>query len=170
MIDTYAGCEYPKVRHLRLDSALQVFGQSLPRMFPGFSGIEALVGIASGGFEPSFLLMDVLDCPLLPVCYSCVNGNDLSPHVPRLQKRSYFSAVRGKQVLIVDDVVCYGKTLWKVSHRVAETKPAALYGCAVAGYNEQIFYDKDRALEYLIRSLHPRIMRAGQHFLCSFPL
>lgn len=169
-LTTYAGCGPPKVRHLRRDSTLQVFGQSLPEMFPGLSGIEALVSIASGGFEPSFLLMDMLDCPLLPVCYSWMSRNDRSPHVPRLQKKSYFSALRGKQVLIVDDVVSSGKTLWKVSRRVASAQPKALYGCAVTGYNEQSWYSREAALEMLVSRLRPSILQIGQHFLCSLPL
>lgn len=167
---TYAKNRPPKGRHLHGRSTLQLFGQSLPRMFPGLSGIEALVGIASGGFEPSFLLMDMLDCPLLPVCYSWVHGNDVSPHVPRLLKDPYFSSLKGKRVLLVDDVIHTGKSLWKVSRRVASAQPKALYGCAVTGYNEQSWYSAEEALGRLVPSLRPGIIQIGQHFLCSLPL
>lgn len=167
-IISYAKDTPPKNRHLRWDYTLQLFGRSLPKLFPGLSGIEVLVGIASGGFEPSFLLMDMLDCPLLPVAYSHVHGTDTTPHLPKLQKGPYLSALHGKQVLLVDDVVYSGKALWKVSCEVASAQPRALYGCAVAGLSEQIVYDKKEALKRLVPSLRPGVLQVGQHFLCSF--
>jgi adenine/guanine phosphoribosyltransferase-like PRPP-binding protein len=112
---------------------MQVFGRVLRNLLDKKSiSIDTLVCVASGGFEPSFLMMDILkkDC-LIPLRYSFKRSDN---KVKTTGKQStYTSKIKNKKVLVVDDWVASGKSLNIVFDYIAKKRPEEIYGTAVIG-------------------------------------
>ena len=112
---------------------VQRFGLNLPILSDYIEDTDTIVCVASGGFEPSYLLMDMMDKEDLAVMrYSYNNKNDSEVRVPAFVTESDLgSQIEGKKVLVVEDVVSTCKSLNQVMKFVYNRKPKEVYGTSV---------------------------------------
>ncbi len=94
-----------------------------------------IIPIASGGFEPAALLAERVNPEkLFPMRYSKCYHNDAAVLVPPAAPSEYAAQqIEGKNVLIIDDVVCTGMTAEKVIDKVKKHDPATVYFATVIG-------------------------------------
>jgi len=93
---------------------------------------DVIVGVSRGGWVPARLLSDLLENPnLANVKVECYMGINEMKEVPTLTQ-SLSAEVKGKKVLVVDEVSDWGKSLTLVAAHVMErgareVKTATLY-------------------------------------------
>lgn len=86
------------------------------------SDINLIIAVASGGFEPALYLSALRDIEMDAVRYSSRRGDR--------EVRFYGNVpdnVKGRRVLIVDDILASGDTAYEVSEWVKLQKPEAAY-------------------------------------------
>lgn len=129
----YGSKDSAKKRHLVcLPTYVQCFGMLLSDGLSEIGPIDSLVCIASGGFEPSFLAMNILEKNYLTIVrYSRIEKKDSGVAV--LGEEDFVSNVKDKNVLIVEDIISTGQTLSNVIDYVHNVKPKSLYGIVVLG-------------------------------------
>ena len=130
----YSNEENAKPRHLANSNGhkeIQDFGLILTEIASVKEPFDTIVCCASGGFEPSFLAMDILEKnTIVPVRYSWVSGDrqDFKVKFPKYAPDDYLSSkVDGKKVLVVEDVVSSGRSLAEVLEMVEDNKPGDLW-------------------------------------------
>ncbi|GAG26571.1 unnamed protein product, partial [marine sediment metagenome] len=124
-----------KYRHLReYRGEVYNFGLNLPDISD--ESFDTLVCVASGGFEPAFLAMDMMEKDsLIPVRYSMRQRNDFEVKVLKKASTAYPQRIEGKRVLVIEDWVVSGKSLAEVMRYVAGMKPNKLCGMAATGHD-----------------------------------
>ena len=135
---------------------VQRFGLNLPIISDYIGDIDTIACVASGGFEPSYLLMDMMEKEELAVMrYSYNNKDDSEVRVPAYVSENYLgSQIKGKKVLVVEDMVSTGESLGQVMKFVSNLKPKEVYGTSVIGNNYVINLNAN-----ILNPLHP--------FLCE---
>ena len=129
-ITAYSDSKYAKGQHLdkpASKSRIQKFGQMLNKLKQ--HGFDSLICIASGGFEPAFLAMHVLDNDsLTSVRYSRMSKYDSKVKIPANAPANYLSqTVENKKVLLIEDFPCTGTTLVNVVSKLIQHNPSELY-------------------------------------------
>ena len=133
--------DYAKTRHLRdAEQNVQRFGIELQKTFDNTKPIDTLVCIASGGFEPSFLAMDIIEKEELAVVrYSNESRDDQEVKVPiHTPEENLKSKIKDKTVLVIEDIVYTGMTLAKVMKYASGFMPNELYGIAVERLSHEL--------------------------------
>ncbi|MCK5025522.1 MAG: phosphoribosyltransferase [Nanoarchaeota archaeon] len=134
---------------------VQRFGLNLPIISDYIGDIDTIACVASGGFEPSYLLMDMMEKEELAVMRYSNNKNDSEVRVPAYISKNYLdSQIKGKKVLVVEDMVSTGISLGQVMKFVSNFKPKVNYGTSVIGNN------------YALK-LNANILNPLQPFLCE---
>ncbi|MEA3514453.1 MAG: phosphoribosyltransferase [Nanoarchaeota archaeon] len=135
---------------------VQRFGLNLPTISDYIRDIDTIICVASGGFEPSYLLMDMMEKKDLVVMrYSYNNKNDSEVKMPAfVAETDRDSQIKNKSVLVVEDVVSTGKSLGMVMKFVYNRKPKKVYGTSVIGSNYP-------------SNLNANILSPFQPFLCE---
>ncbi|MDO8516557.1 MAG: phosphoribosyltransferase [Nanoarchaeota archaeon] len=87
--------------------------------------IDLIIPIMSGGFEPAALLKDWLAIDqFLPIRYSSRTKKDDSVLVPALAPEDYIKEqIKGKNILLIDDIKASGKTLHDVNQFLKQNFP-----------------------------------------------
>lgn len=124
-----------KYRHLESQyDNLQKMGLEFQNILENrrFIRPDSLVCIASGAFEPSFLIMDILDIKeLTPIRYSRCCKKDKEVLVPKNAPKDYVSSkIKNKHVLVIEDWINGGQTLEKVIMHILEIGPGVVSGIA----------------------------------------
>lgn len=90
--------------------------------------------IASGGFEPSYLALNLIDREELTIArYSRIKKADKKVLTPKNAPEDYLdSAVKGKIVLVCEDSIGRGNTIQKLLQEIIKSKPTGLYGAVVS--------------------------------------
>jgi hypoxanthine phosphoribosyltransferase len=92
-------------------------------------GIDCIVGISRGGLIPAVALSNVLGVSALhviAVSRNVGNGQYLDKQPPRALSGADLEAVRGKHVLVVDDVAGTGETLHYVREKARDSGAASV--------------------------------------------
>lgn len=72
--------------------------------------LDVIVGVSRGGLMPANTLSQILDVPLLPVCYSSKKGKgDDKNH------QNILPVLADKKILILDDICDSGSTLKEIN-------------------------------------------------------
>jgi len=97
--------------------------------------IDLIIPIASGGFEPSALTADYLGVDkMFPLRYSRVSRTDSKVLVPsRAPVRYPKQQIKGKRILIIDDIVGSGRTLSQFAKWIRRHSPTKVYFAVVQG-------------------------------------
>ena len=125
-----------KARHLFYKSDyVQRFGLKLQQASNSMADIDTIVCVASGGFEPSYLAMDMLEKEDLGVMrFSYIERKDSKVRVPACTPYSCLDAqIRDKRVMVVEDWMASGRSWSYVMKFTSDFKPAELYGGSVIG-------------------------------------
>ena len=125
-----------KLRHLFYKSdKVQRFGLKLPQVSSSMADIDTIVCVASGGFEPSYLTMDMLEKEDLSVMrFSYIERKDSKVKVPACTSyRCLDAQIRDKKVMVVEDWIASGRSWSYVMKFTSDFKPAELYGGSVIG-------------------------------------
>lgn len=122
-----------RCRHLlNYQQEVYQFGLKLPDILNG--PFDTLVCVATGGFEPSFLAMDIMEKDsLIPVRYSHRRQMDTKVKILKKASAAYPRMIKDKKVLVIEDWTIDGKSLVKVMKYVAKMEPSELYSAAVTG-------------------------------------
>jgi hypothetical protein len=89
-------------------------------------GINLIIPIASGGFEPALLVADYFNVDVFPVRYSSFSKSDNEVKTPRLMPANISrEMIAGKNVLIVDDIVSRCRTSVAVAQWIANLSPSS---------------------------------------------
>jgi len=110
-------------------SLIQDFGQKLSR-----KSHDKLVGIVSGGLEPSFLATDILEKgmdDLILLRYSKRSGDSQSL-VPKNAPADYLGSIAGREVIVIEDYVVNGITMGAVVDAIKTYKPKNIDGIALS--------------------------------------
>ena len=122
LINTY-GLHTNKERNLANESKNVAL---LGRVFqPNADNLEfdIIIPVASGGFEPSFLLADILEKDLHPIRCSPLR-HDLYVHMPL---PNALNKIKDKNVLVVEDTLVTGYTLSAILVNLNKLNPNMLY-------------------------------------------
>jgi len=102
-------------------------------------GVDMVVAVASGGFEPAYLAMNILGVDeFLPIRYSHVSRHDLGVKTPALAPENYAAAIKGKSVLLVDDVILSGRSILQCMDYALQHDPKGLYISSMMGGNSKL--------------------------------
>jgi phosphoribosylpyrophosphate synthetase len=99
------------------------------------AGINLIIPVASGGFEPALLVADYLGVSnLFPIRYSIAHRFDKEVRIPRnIPLPMASQTINGKNVLIVDDISDTGNTAKRIAKWVTSLGPKrAFYLCVDA--------------------------------------
>lgn len=137
-IRRYSSKEPSKVRHIQPAELKELnrFCHQLTKHVP--SQIDTIACIASGGFEPSYAVGGLVykDAEIVPFRYSRWYKEDKTLKVPKNAEKDYLdSRIRGKTVLLLEDVIITGETLLKCARAISKLGPKELYCASV--YSER---------------------------------
>jgi hypoxanthine phosphoribosyltransferase len=134
--------EVAKLRHLSTTGyRLRNFTDALQKIVgTKIVDLASIVCVASGGFEPSYLAANIAGLEkITAIRYSRYAQHDKQILVPRDASHDYLeSAIRKKNVLVVDDFILNGKTMLDVLKEIIAIKPTALYCAVVNDYRVMI--------------------------------
>lgn len=134
------GC---KNRHLSADEfGVSNYNSSLEKDVNGME-FDLIIPVASGGFEPGLLAADYWDVDnIFPVRYSTQSRNDKEVLVPNQAPKDYAEKqIKGKRVLVVDDIVSSGQTAENILQWVKKHDPEMLSFAAVNIMTDRNFSD-----------------------------
>ena len=151
-------------------NTVHAFGRNLYDECRNITGIDTIVCVAGGGFEPSYLAMDILEKEELAVMrYSSYRSMpDSNVKLPKFAPKGYINdQIKNKKVLVIEDYVVSGKSLNKVMNYISKRKSREIYCTTVIGSNfylpcikqevlngsEEVFCEKEEDIRYII--LHP---------------
>ncbi|MBW6462367.1 MAG: phosphoribosyltransferase [DPANN group archaeon] len=123
-----------KVRYLRhFWYGVQKLGIALQENFDSeFKVHDVIVSVASGGFEPAYLIMHIMEKDHLFVLRYSTRRSDCKVQVFE-KDNNYFLGenLTGQNVFVIDDVIEYGDSMFEVLKYVVNLKPSKLYGFSV---------------------------------------
>ena len=92
-------------------------------------GVNLIISIASGGFEPAALTADYLGVnQIFPVRYSHLSHYDKKVLVPQYTPDNYSQRqIQGKAVLIIDDIFDTGRTASAITKWAKKHGPTKIY-------------------------------------------
>lgn len=141
-----------KKRHLA-DNEITVTtcGISVNRKIKG--SIDAIMPVASGGFEPAALLASYLDIKeVLPVRYSLLSRQDQAVLTPTSAPKEYIKeSIDEKRILIVEDLVCYGNTIKKILTWIKEFSPSSIQVAVASGTKDKGGLQIENNCQYLCK-------------------
>ena len=124
-----------KHRHINMDGVIQNFGLNMSSI-DVFKNLDTIVCVATSAFEPSYLMMDIIEKDeLVPLRYSRVSRHDVEVKnpLPNIE-----SKITSKQILVVEDFMSSGMTLDKIVQYINKLCPKETYISLVSGFNEMI--------------------------------
>ncbi len=130
----YGSSELSKKRHLSPQiERMQNYGRFLERYPNAVGKIDAIVAVASGGFEPAYLLANAYGINDIAVPrYSSCNRGDVRVKTPKDAPADYMGGYcNGKNVAVVEDTVCRGESIIAVIKKVLEYAPKRIVGFGV---------------------------------------
>lgn len=137
-------------------NTVQTFGRNLCDECRDI-GIDTIVCVASGGFEPSYLAMDILEKEDLVVMrYSHRSKEDSGVKLPVSASSVYFAnKIKDKTVLVVEDWVASGQSLNGVMDYLSRRRPNGIYCTTVIG------------CDYYLPNINPEVFNGFNAFLCK---
>ncbi len=134
---------HSKIRHLnRMEYYVQNFGFKMQGALESMLHIpETLVCVASGGLEPSYLLMHICEKDdILVLRYSRTTRNDEVVESPyHNTQRHILPKIKKKEVLVIEDYVYTGKSIFGALHYIVTFQPKSLYGVTVMSQDKGPF-------------------------------
>lgn len=130
----------PKTRHLyEAEYEIAEYAEDITRALAR-KEIDLIMPIASGGFEPALLTADYIGVnSIFPVRYSWIGKKDDKVLIPNQAPEDYsMKQIKGKKVLVVDDLVCTAKTAIPTMKWVVKHNPAKMYFAVVREYGEEL--------------------------------
>ena len=120
-----------KQRHLNGELhilKLQSFGFNIPEIVDMVNP-DTLVCIASGGFEPAIIAKNITDNKTLAILkYSRIYERNEEVRIPsETPNDCLHKKIEGKRVLVIDDLIVSGKTIYKVLNYLSEMEPETLH-------------------------------------------
>jgi hypoxanthine phosphoribosyltransferase len=137
----YSKKSIAKIRHLEpVCSDVQKFAKLFFQRMEG-KKFDSITCISSGGFEPGFLLMYMLEKDeLIPVRYSRVARCDTDVRLPLISEQEFEHKIKDKNILVAEDWIGAGVTFSRTMEFIAEKKPAKLFGTAVKCHQFELPY------------------------------
>jgi adenine/guanine phosphoribosyltransferase-like PRPP-binding protein len=129
-----------KFRHLdQRESALISFAKNM-ECFLKEKDVDVIIPIASGGFEPTVLCADYLSTSeIFPVRYSLISRSDKEVLLPPgYSKKDLKARLSGVNVLIVDDLIQWGRTISIVKSWLDDYRPNKVYFTVVVGNDRNL--------------------------------
>lgn len=162
--------ELAKKRHLdNKESTIQEFGLDLQKRINCEVEVpNKIVCISSGGFEPAYLLMNLVEIDdLVAVRYSRHKREDSK--VKTLEKVSSSFSINSNSksecIWVIDDITANGATLSEVIKYVLKSEPSKVYGISVKGEPIHLF----EGSEYL-PDIKTSILNRQNPFICRYVL
>ena len=121
-------------RHLNKGYPIQELVSQLERIRDKKGDFDSVFYVASGGAEPALLYCARNGGIPTPIRFSNCRLSDGNVAIPKSISTGYLKEkIRGKRVLLVEDVMISGLSIGKVIEYISKYKPKELYGCVVCG-------------------------------------
>lgn len=130
----------PKGRHLAgCELLVGNYATSVANALTG-EEFDLVIPIASGGFEPAVLTANYLGVnQFFPVRYSTVSRKDTEVLFPAYVTPDYLTQkISGRRILLIDDIVCHGRTASKLLRWIEKYNPASVHFAFVQGQGERL--------------------------------
>ncbi len=136
-VSTYASSDVCNYRHLAKDNLTAGLVDYLEKICNEIGYFDSVFYVASGGAEPALLYCARKGGLPIPIRFSKCRMHDANVVIPKSLSIEYLSEkIRGKRVLVVEDIMMSGQSLKKVMEYIYDYKPKELYGCAVYGVED----------------------------------
>jgi len=105
--------------------------------------LDLVIGIGKGGIVPAYLVARHLCLPLDFIWINFRNEDNIPSRKHPILIKKYVPKVKGKNILLVDDVLRTGNTLWEAKQHLLDAKTVKTFIFNGAGdyslYNEECF-------------------------------
>ncbi len=140
----YGSSRGAKSRHLfKGMRETQKIGLEFQKRHKEIGQIDSIVAVASGGFEPAYLIAHILGRnEIVGVRYSNCHRDDIVAKIPSGAPKDYLDGYcKGQNVAIVEDLVCSGTSMQRVAEEVIKHSPKRIIGFVPVGYGSNVYRD-----------------------------
>lgn len=99
---------------------------------------DCIVGIGGSGLVHALLLAKKMDVPLIPIMVSSYDGRERKSVVMKTKLGIKDTALQGKNILIVDDIIASGDTLKTIREHLVDTYKPSITKSAVAYVSKKL--------------------------------